>query len=228
MPDPSYVHAAFSGIAKRYVAANHLLSMGMDILWRARAVELVAEWKPRRLLDIATGTGDMALDIMHALPEVDVLGTDFCEPMLEIARRRGLERCLVADAMHMPLPDASFDVATVAFGLRNMPDYAAALREFCRVLRPGGRLLVLDLSMPEGWLATPYRMYLHRVLPRIAGVLTGERETYTYLGRSIEQFPRREAFLRLLEEAGYTDALALPLCGGIAMIYAAQTRSVRI
>lgn len=222
MPDPTYVHAAFSGIAGRYVAANHIFSLGMDILWRARAVQMIAEWKPANLLDIATGTGDMALDIVRALPEVEVLGTDFCEPMLEIARRRGLKRCLLADAMQLPLPDASFDAATTAFGLRNMPDYAAALREFRRVLRPGGHLLVLDLGIPEGWAAAPYRFYLHRVLPRLAGCLTGETETYSYLGRSIEQFPRGEAFLSLLHSTGYVAPVALPLFGGIARIYTAE------
>lgn len=222
MPDPTYVREAFSGIAKHYVAANHLLSLGADIQWRARAVQLLAEWKPARVLDIATGTGDMALDIMRALPEVQVLGTDFCEPMLEIARARGLQHCLQADAMNLPLEEGSFDAATVAFGLRNMADYEAALREFCRVLRPGGHLLVLDLSIPEGIAAAPYRFYLHRVLPRLAACFTGARETYAYLGRSIEQFPRGENFLALLRRAGYVAPLAVPLCGGIAAIYAAE------
>lgn len=222
MPDPAYVHSAFSAIASRYVAANHLLSLGMDIQWRARAVQMVAEWRPQRLLDIATGTGDLALDILRALPEVEVLGVDFCAPMLDIARRRGLENCLQADAMHLPLADGSYDAATVAFGLRNMPDYAAALREFRRVLRPGGHLLVLDLGIPEGIAAAPYRVYLHRVLPRIAACFAASAEAYTYLGQSIEAFPRGRAFLRLLEDAGYVAPVSVPLMGGIASIYTGQ------
>lgn len=222
MPDPSYVHAAFSRIAAHYVTANHLLSMGADILWRARAVELLAEWKPRRVLDIATGTGDMALDILRALPGVDVLGTDFCEPMLEIARRRGLQHTLEADAMHLPLEDDQFDAATVAFGLRNMADYGEALREFCRVLRPGGRLLVLELGIPGGIWAAPFRFYLHRVLPRLAAGLTRAQETYSYLGRSMEAFPHGEAFLALLRSSGFVAPFAIPLWGGIASIYAAE------
>lgn len=221
MPDPSYVHAAFSKIAAHYVTANHLLSMGADILWRARAVQLLAEWKPRTVLDIATGTGDLALDIMHALPGVDVLGTDFCEPMLEIARRRGLRKSLVADALHLPLPEGAFDAATTAFGLRNMADYAEALREFRRILRPGGRLLVLELGIPGGALAAPFRFYLHRLLPRIAARLTRAQETYAYLGQSMEAFPHGEAFLTLLRSVGYAEAFAVPLFGGIANIYAA-------
>lgn len=222
MPDPAYVHAAFSSIAERYVTANHVLSLGTDVLWRERAVKIISEWKPRSLLDIATGTGDLALAVCRALPEVEVLGTDFCRPMLDVAVRRGLTRVLEADALHLPLPGASFDAATVAFGLRNMADYAAALREFHRILRPGGHLLVLDFSMPEGLLAPPYRLYLHHVLPRIAGWLTGNSGAYDYLGDSIEAFPRGEAFCKLLGTAGFRMATSLPLSGGIASIYTAE------
>ena len=222
MPDPAYVHAAFSSIAERYVTANHVLSLGTDVLWRERAVKIISEWKPRNLLDIATGTGDLDLAVGRALPEVEVLGTDFCRPMLDVAVRRGLTRVLEADALHLPLPGASFDAATVAFGLRNMADYAAALREFHRILRPGGHLLVLDFSMPEGLLAPPYRLYLHHVLPRIAGWLTGNSGAYDYLGDSIEAFPRGEAFCKLLGTAGFRMATSLPLSGGIASIYTAE------
>ncbi len=222
MPDPAYVHAAFSAIAERYVTANHILSLGTDILWRQRVVQRVAEWKPARLLDIATGTGDLALAISRALPEIEVLGTDFCRPMLDVAVRRGLQNVLEADAMALPLPDASFDAATVAFGLRNMADYGAALREFRRVLRPGGHLLVLDFSMPTGIFAQPYRLYLHHVLPRVAAWVTGNRGAYDYLGDSIELFPRGAEFCRLLESCGYTAPTCLPLCMGIASIYTAE------
>lgn len=222
MPDPAYVHAAFSSIAARYVTANHLLSMGADILWRARAIEKIAEWQPQRLLDVATGTGDLALAVQRAFPETDVVGTDFCRPMLDVAVQRGLEQVLEADAMHLPLPEASFDVLTVAFGLRNMADYEAALREFHRVLTPGGHLLVLDFSMPSGLMTMPYRVYLHHILPKIAGFITGNSSAYDYLGESIEAFPRDEAFLDLLVRAGFTMPTQLPLLSGIASIYTAQ------
>lgn len=222
MPDPAYVHAAFSAIAERYVTANHILSLGTDIMWRARVVQMVAEWKPASLLDIATGTGDLALAIKRALPEIDVLGTDFCRPMLDVAVRRGLSRVLEADAMNLPLDDASFEAATVAFGLRNMADYGKALREFRRVLKPGGHLLVLDFSMPENIFAAPYRLYLHHVLPRIAGLVTGNSDAYAYLGDSIEAFPRGEAFRQLLLACGFKNPTSLPLCMGIASIYTAE------
>ena len=222
MPDPAYVHAAFSSIAERYVTANHILSLGTDIMWRARVVQMVAEWKPRNLLDIATGTGDLALAIKRALPEIEVLGTDFCRPMLDVAVRRGLTDVLEADAMNLPLPDASYDAATVAFGLRNMADYEKALREFRRVLRPGGHLLVLDFSMPESIFAAPYRLYLHHVLPRIAGWVTGNADAYDYLGESIEAFPRGAQFCQLMERCGYSMPACHPLCMGIASIYTAE------
>ena len=204
------------------MTANHILSLGTDIMWRARVVQMVAEWKPASLLDIATGTGDLALAIKRALPEIDVLGTDFCRPMLDVAVRRGLSRVLEADAMNLPLEDASFDAATVAFGLRNMADYGKALREFRRVLKPGGHLLVLDFSMPENIFAAPYRLYLHHVLPRIAGLVTGNSDAYAYLGDSIEAFPRGEAFRQLLLACGFKNPTSLPLCMGIASIYTAE------
>lgn len=222
MPDPHFVHDAFASIAKRYVTANHVLSLGADVMWRARAIQIIAEWKPENLLDIATGTGDLALAVSRAFPEMEVLGTDFCRPMLDVAVERGLTNVLEADAMNLPLPDSCYDAATVAFGLRNMADYEVALREFKRILRPGGHLMVLDFSMPEGLLAQPYRLYLHHVLPRIAGWLTGNSGAYDYLGESIEQFPRGASFLELLQRVGYTHTTALPLSCGIASIYTAE------
>lgn len=222
MPDPAFVHAAFSAIAARYVTANHVLSMGADIVWRMRAIEKIAEWAPQRLLDVATGTGDLALAVQRALPDTDVTGTDFCRPMLDVALQRGLTQVVEADALQLPMEDHAYDVVTVAFGLRNMADYGAALQEFRRVLRPGGHLLVLDFSMPEGILAPLYRFYLHHLLPRVAGVLTGNSSAYDYLGESIEAFPRDAAFLSLLKEVGYCMPTQLRLFSGIASIYTAQ------
>ncbi len=222
MPDSGYVHSLFSSIAERYVLANHVLSLGMDILWRLRVLECISEWKPVHLLDVATGTGDLALSIKREFPEIDVVGTDFCESMLQIARRRGLEQTICADAMQLPFKDGSFDVLTVAFGLRNMENYAAALREFRRVLSPGGHLLILDFSMPQGIVLEAYRLYLHRILPLMAGWLTSRKGAYAYLGRSIEQFPREGKMFQLLRSTGYSNPISLSLCGGIAVIYTAE------
>jgi len=217
--DPEFVKGAFARICKKYSLANHVLSMGTDILWRRKVGRLVAEHKPGRILDVATGTGDLALELQRSCPDAEVMGADFCEEMLAIARDRGLKKSLVADGLELPFEDDSFDVVTVAFGLRNMKDWKGGLQEMARVVRPSGLLLVLDFSLPEGLLRRPYAFYLNRILPRIAGVLTGERDAYDYLAGSIERFPSGGAMLDLLSEAGLREQDWKPLTKGIASIY---------
>ena len=219
--DPEAVRSMFDRIAPRYDVANHLLSGGIDVLWRRRAAEIVARWDPERVLDLATGSGDLALAIARKLPNAEVTGADFSPEMLAIAQRKGLQRTVVADALNLPFKNASFDAVTVAFGLRNMADWSAALREIGRVLTTGGHVLVLDFSVPAGALRTPYRIYLHHVLPAVAGLVTGHAPAYTYLSESIENFPSGSAMLRLIEANGFCGADAIPLTGGIASIYTA-------
>ena len=212
----------FGRVARRYDLANHLLSVGLDFWWRRRASDIIREWRPRRVLDLATGSGDLALAIARKVPEAEITGADFCAEMLAVARRKGLTNTVVADALQLPFPAGSFDVVTVAFGLRNMADWSAALGEMRRVLRAGGHLLVLDFSLPKGFLRPLYRFYLHRFLPCIAGVVTGERDAYQYLGASIEKFPSGSAMCELLERSGFRTATAQPLSGGIVTIYRAR------
>jgi demethylmenaquinone methyltransferase/2-methoxy-6-polyprenyl-1,4-benzoquinol methylase len=219
MPDAVYVRDAFARIADRYVLTNHVLSCGADIWWRKVVSARLRPWQPARVLDVASGTGDLALEIQRQCPDCEVIATDFCAEMLAHAAHRGVLHTLVADALHLPFTDASFDVLTVAFGLRNMTDYPDALREMLRVLRPGGRLLILDFSLPDGLLRRPYRFYLHHILPRLAGWLTRERDAYEYLGGSIEAFPSGSAMTKLLESCGFTHAHATPLSGGVVSIY---------
>ena len=147
--DPVFVKNAFASIAKRYVLTNHVLSMGIDIFWRKRVAEIVAADDPKDILDVATGSGDLAAEVSKACPNAKIIGSDFCPEMLENARKRGLENLIVADGLDLPFEDNSFDALTIGFGLRNMADWAAALREFKRVVKPGGRLVVLDFSLPE-------------------------------------------------------------------------------
>ena len=220
--DPSYVRDAFARIADRYVTTNHVLSLGTDILWRRKVARMVKAWRPRRILDVATGTGDLALEMQDVCREAEVTGSDFCAEMLVHATRRGLAQTLVADAMALPFKDGEFDVVTVAFGLRNMVDYAGAIREMRRVLSPGGHLLVLDFSLPENLLRKPYRWYLHNVLPKMAGLLTGQRDAYEYLGGSIEEFPMGGEMCKLIEAQGFKGAEAEPLSCGVASIYTAE------
>jgi demethylmenaquinone methyltransferase/2-methoxy-6-polyprenyl-1,4-benzoquinol methylase len=152
--------------------------------------------------------------------EAEVTGADFSPEMLEVARKLGSKNLVLADALALPFPAATFDLVTVAFGLRNMASWPGALPEMARVLVPGGHLLVLDFSLPTGPLRSIYRPYLHHVLPRLAGWLTGEADAYRYLGDSIEAFPSGKALVALMEAAGFTACRAEPMSGGIVSLYA--------
>ncbi len=223
MQDPGFVRRAFSEIAGRYVFTNHVLSLWTDVLWRRKFVRGIKKAQPKVLLDIATGSGDVALEIRRQCPDIVVVGADFCQPMLLQARQAGLSDLLVADGLCLPFADATFDAVTVAFGLRNMASWKDALDEWQRVLRPGGTVHILDFSQPT-W--QPFRglylFYLHRVLPKIAGLLTGRRQAYEYLSTSIDQFPQGESMCRLIQESGFSSATHRPLSGGIATVYLAQ------
>jgi demethylmenaquinone methyltransferase/2-methoxy-6-polyprenyl-1,4-benzoquinol methylase len=215
----------FRSIARRYDLANHVLSCGIDFYWRRRAANMVAGWRPHKLADLATGTGDLALALQAKLPETDIVAVDFVPEMLELARKKGVRHLLLADAMALPFADASFDCITIAFGLRNLKDLSAALIEMARVLNRNGHLLVLEFSLP----ATPvlraaYRFYLHRCLPFLGSFLTQKKSAYDYLGDSIEEFPSGQAMCELMLANGYSSPRFEGLTGGIATIYTAVKR----
>jgi demethylmenaquinone methyltransferase/2-methoxy-6-polyprenyl-1,4-benzoquinol methylase len=220
--DPESVRAMFGRVARRYDLANHLLSGGLDCWWRRQASEIVRQWQPRRVLDLATGSGDLALTIARKLQQAEITGADFSPEMLALAQKKGLTNTVVADALRLPFTDQSFDVVTVAFGLRNMADWGAALAEMARVLAPGGHLLVLDFSLPSGLLRSPYRAYLHHGLPWLARMITGHKAAYDYLGDSIEKFPGGREMCALIEANGFHGTTAAPLSGGIVTIYCAS------
>lgn len=222
MQDARYVRQAFAGIARRYVLTNHVLSLGTDVLWRIRTARLVASFAPSRVLDLATGSGDLAIAIQRACPQAQVLGADFSVPMMREAQRQQFAKLIAADALSLPLADSAFDVVTVAFGLRNMASWPGALGEIRRVLRPGGHLVILDFSLPRTPLfRAPYLFYLKQIMPRIAGLLTGKRDAYEYLCGSIERFPSGGQMEALLRNCGFADAVSRPLSLGIATLYSA-------
>ena len=214
----------FGAIARRYDLANHTLSCGMDFYWRKRAANTVASWRPAKIVDLATGTGDLALALQKQLPDAEVTGVDFLPEMLELAQGKGVRQTMLADAMKLPFPDDSFDCVTIAFGLRNMENWKGALAEMSRVLRRDGHLLVLEFSLPTiSIVRTIYRFYLHRCLPLLGSFLTRKKSAYDYLGDSIEEFPSGRAMIDLIEGSGFRHATLQPLSYGIVTIYTAQS-----
>lgn len=182
----------------------------------------MAKTKPKRVLDLATGSGDLAKALARTNPKARVVAADFCLPMLDVARGKGVSDLVQADGLRLPFRDESFDAVTVAFGLRNMASWDEALREMARVLQPGGTLVVMDFSLPKwGPIRTAYRLYLHRVLPRFAGLVTGNSEAYEYLGESIEAFPKGAAMCELMECCGLERCRVHNLFFGVAAIYTA-------
>ena len=222
---PAHVREMFGSIARRYDLANHVLSCGIDFYWRARAADIVASWQPGKIIDLATGTGDLALALQKRFPDADITGVDFLPEMLELARHKGVRHVLLADAMRLPFADNSVDCVTIAFGLRNLENYSAGLTEICRVLNPNGHLLVLEFSLPSmPILRAAYRFYLHRCLPLLGSCLTQRKSAYDYLGQSIEEFPSGNAMCDLMRANGYASPSFEPLTGGIVTIYTATKR----
>lgn len=221
------VRDMFNHIAPTYDRLNHLLSFGIDRLWRRRTVRRVAAARPQRILDLATGTGDLAVALARRIPEARVTGLDMSAEMLAVGRqkvaRKGLSdriRLVEGDAEHLPFSDASFDAVTIAFGIRNFGDMDAGLREAVRVLRPGGHISILEFSTPGGHLFGPlYRFYFHHILPFIGRLVSRDDKAYRYLPDSVDHFPNNLLFLRRMEHSGFTGCRSRRLMRGIAYIY---------
>ena len=229
-PQAKAVERTFAGIAPRYDLANHLLSCGMDYLWRGRLGRRVAAMNPKQVLDLATGSGDVAVSLRDALPaETEIVGLDFCQPMLNQAERKASERgspanlrFLQGDCLALPFEAASFDALTIAFGLRNLENRDRGLAEMLRVLRPNGNLVVLEFSQPVLWLRPFYYLYLRGLLPVLAWLVTGDRKAYQYLGSSISGFPDRSGLTSELSAAGFAKVTATALTGSIVAIHVAE------
>jgi demethylmenaquinone methyltransferase / 2-methoxy-6-polyprenyl-1,4-benzoquinol methylase len=221
--EPEAIGQIFARIARWYDLANHCLSCGADFYWRKRAAAIVASWKPRKIVDLATGTGDLALALKKSMPSAEIVAVDFSEEMLAIARRKGVKETMVADISALPFADHAFDCATIAFGLRNLHDWGAGLREMARVLNDRGHLLILEFSLPRlSILRAVYRFYLHRLIPLVASLITRRRDAYKYLGASIENFPDGSEMANLIGASGFSNVAVQPLTGGIVTIYTAK------
>ncbi|NCG09423.1 MAG: bifunctional demethylmenaquinone methyltransferase/2-methoxy-6-polyprenyl-1,4-benzoquinol methylase UbiE [Verrucomicrobia bacterium] len=229
MPEGKNVNRMFANIASRYDFANHFLSGGVDYYWRKVLADRVAAFSPGSLVDLATGSGDVAFKLRDRLgTAVAVRGMDFCEPMLEAAREKKKERPEYADleftfgdCMQLPLDDHSVDAVTIAFGVRNFEDRQKGLEEIHRILRPGGRLFILEFSQPRHWFRPFYYLYLKYILPRLASLATGDKSAYDYLAGSIEAFPTRAQLADHVTAAGFPRVTARALTFSIVAIHEA-------
>jgi demethylmenaquinone methyltransferase/2-methoxy-6-polyprenyl-1,4-benzoquinol methylase len=218
----------FDGIARRYDLLNRIISLGLDQRWRKKTVRCLELQPGQRLLDLATGTGDLAIQVARRHPEVDVVGLDPSAGMLEVARKKCERKQLTArielvtgDAQELPYEAASFDAVTMGFGIRNVPDRLRALREIARVVKPGGRVGILELSEPRGGLMGRLaRLHVHVIVPRLGALLSGSKE-YRYLQQSVAAFPPAAEFVDMMAEAGIR-AQARPLAFGACHLYAGE------
>ena len=216
----------FNAIARRYDLLNHLLSGGVDLYWRRRALQAAQDKRPQRILDLATGTGDFALAADRLGPQ-QVVGIDMAIEMLRLGAAKVAAKgpsarveLLVGDAEQLPFQDHTFDMVTGAFGVRNFGNIPSGLAEAHRVLKPGGQLLVLDFCEPTAPLFRQlYLFYFHKVLPLIGGLISGQRRAYAYLPRSVGTFPQGRAFVELLVAAGFSQTRYMPMTLGIAAVY---------
>lgn len=224
----AYVRSMFDGIAGRYDLLNSVLSLGLDRGWRREAVRLGLANDPHDVLDVASGTGDVAFELRRQAPLAEITGLDFSEGMLEKARLKdeqlaaGVE-FIAGDAQQLPFADGSFDLVTIAYGLRNLSDPALGLREFCRVLRPGGRLVVLEFPPPPGGLwGALVRFYFARILPVVGGLVSGSRSAYTYLPTSVVGFMAPRTLTGLVLEAGFAHCRHRLQSMGLSAVFVAD------
>jgi demethylmenaquinone methyltransferase/2-methoxy-6-polyprenyl-1,4-benzoquinol methylase len=235
-PDPrsesskkQQVEEMFDAISPRYDFLNHALSFGIDYSWRTKVRKKVAALGAQRVMDVATGTGDLALELMK-IPGVHVTGVDISAGMLEVGRQkishRGFSERIVmqqADAENLPFEEASFDAITVSFGVRNFGDLPKGLGDMFRVLKPGGRLFVLEFSQPKArWFSALYWFYFKYILPVLGRLLSRSVNAYTYLPASVKAFPEGEEFSAIAKEVGYSSVTYTPLTMGICTLYDCQ------
>ncbi|OED37701.1 bifunctional demethylmenaquinone methyltransferase/2-methoxy-6-polyprenyl-1,4-benzoquinol methylase [PVC group bacterium (ex Bugula neritina AB1)] len=225
------VWSMFDRIAHRYDLVNRLLSLGQDQRWRKKLLGHFSDKKDQYLLDVATGTGDMVLMAFEKDKRViNAVGVDLSKEMLSRAKQKVEAKKLsksinldIADAENLPFEDNTFDVVTIVFGIRNVPDYKKAISSMFRVLKEDGRLLIMEFSLPNNKLIRQiYLFYFRHILPKLGGWISGSLSAYQYLNQSVEDFPYGEAFSNEIKNAGFNDIDIYPLTFGVASIYCAK------
>lgn len=227
MPEAQQIKNMFTQVASSYDKANDVLSLGIHRLWRKEVVKLSGAKRGDRVLDCATGTGDLAIEFKKAVgAQGKVIGTDFCEAMIQPApeksRRLGLDiQFQIEDVMHLSFPANQFDISSISFGIRNVENPKQALMEMARVTKPGGKVIVLEFGeMRAPLIGKLYQFYSEKILPKLGGIITGQSEAYEYLQKSSAQFPSRERFLDLMDSTGcFSETSYKTLSLGIAYIY---------
>ena len=228
----SPIAAMFDRISPKYDALNHLLSFNIDKVWRKKTAKAVAKSQPKNILDLATGTADLAIAVAKRNPQAHLIGLDISEKMLAFGKEKVKHQNLanqielrLGDAAALPFEDNCFDAVTVAFGVRNFEDLDKGLSEINRVLKPGGQAVVLEFSMPERFpVKQLYCFYFRRLLPFIGKLISKDNSAYAYLPVSVERFPKPKAFLELLAQHGLVQGTVRPLTFGIATLYCAERR----
>jgi demethylmenaquinone methyltransferase/2-methoxy-6-polyprenyl-1,4-benzoquinol methylase len=223
----SPIAAMFDRISPKYDALNHLLSLNIDKVWRRKTAKAVAKSQPKTILDLATGTADLAIALAKCNSQAHIIGMDISEKMLEIGKekvsKKGLANQIelrLGDAATLPFESNTFDAVTVAFGVRNFENLEHGLSEIQRVLKPNGRAVILEFSMPERFpIKQLYALYFKHLLPAIGKAVSKDGNAYSYLPLSVEQFPKPKVFLRMLAEKGLENGMAKPLSFGIATLY---------
>lgn len=223
----SPIAAMFDRISPKYDALNHLLSFNIDKVWRRKTAKIVSSFYPKTILDLATGTADLAIELAKRNPQAHIVGVDFSEKMLEIGKtktvKRGLDKQIElrwGDAASLSFEDNTFDIVTVAFGVRNFENLEQGLSEIRRVLKPNGLAFILEFSMPEKFpIKQVYRLYFDHILPKIGKYVSKDAHAYSYLPKSVERFPKSLDFLRTLSNNGLVEGYARHFGWGITTLY---------
>lgn len=234
MPDKNAVTEMFDSISASYDRLNHLLSFQIDRLWRYRTAKRIADPHPQHILDLATGTGDLAILVAENIPDARIIALDRSEKMLQIAKKKTERKKLshqisivAADAESIPFEDNTFDAVSIAFGIRNYQDYRQGLREAFRVLKPGGRLFILEFSVPEPRpIRFLYGLYFNNLLPIIGRIISKDHNAYRYLPQSVYAFPQPDTFINTMCHVGFQNVARLRLSFGIAGLFEGEKPSL--